>query len=75
MEKYLFNKGFTYIDDGYRIRYIFSNPKEVKETYNVLVKFLNDTIQDKSASLEMIIPSINIVNNAQIYQHITVKVC
>ena len=66
LEKYLFNKGFTYIDDGYRIRYIFSNPKEVKETYNVLVKFLNDTIQDKSASLEMIIPSINIVNNAQI---------
>ncbi len=55
-EKYINDKGFTYIDGYYLIRYIFLYLPEIRNTYAVVTKMVDYTIRGNEPCLDVLIP-------------------
>lgn len=55
-EKYINDKGFTYNDEFYLIRYIFLYPPEIRDTYAAVTKLIDYAIKEKESCLDVSIP-------------------
>lgn len=53
LKRYLYSKGFDYLDDLYVIRYAFLFPPEIEGTYESLKLLINNAIQAHDTNLEI----------------------
>lgn len=71
LENYFSKIGFRYIDEYYKIRYVFSNPEENSYIYIKMIENIGDAIKDNKSSLEGTIQSLEVLSNDKICYNIS----